>query len=128
MDIKFHYICEAVLPAVLRIYYSKLAFIKVLSHTSFFVVQALLSLLAQSFPAAFFVAVFHARLEALALAVHLLTFTPVLLTLSRSLAWSLLDRLNWNICFHVVHVLARSLRLWLLLSGCEPEIKLNFFF
>ncbi len=72
MDIKFHYICETVLPAVLRIY-RKLAFIKVLSHTSVSCskpVQALLSLLAQSFPAAFFVAVFHAWLEALALAVH----------------------------------------------------------
>ncbi len=71
MDIKFHYICETVLPGgkitVLHIYLPSL---HALSHTSVYCskpVRALLSLLAQSFSAAFFVAVYHAWLSLISL-------------------------------------------------------------
>ncbi len=67
----------------------------ILSHTSVYCskpVQALLSLLAQSFPAAFFVAVYHAWFEALSLsALLVLSFTPELLTLFTALSFSSLE-------------------------------------
>ncbi len=73
MDIKFHYICETVLPGKITVLHIYLPSLHALSHTSVYCskpVQALLSLLAQSIPAAFFVAVYHAWFEALSLSVY----------------------------------------------------------
>ncbi len=95
MDIKFHYICETVLPGKIAVLHIYLPSLHALSHTSVYcskAVRALLSLLAQSFPAAFFVAVYHAWFEALSLsALLVLSFTPGLLTLFTALSFSSLE-------------------------------------
>ncbi len=79
MDIKFHYICETVLPAVLRIY-RKLIVCKVLSHTLFLVLSlskrcCVCSLRVFLLPS---LSLSHAWLEALALRIQLLLFTALL--------------------------------------------------
>ncbi len=60
-DVKFHYIYETVLPG-------KRTVLHIDRKLSIIIACVVVS--AQRFPAAFFVAVFHAWFEALALAVH----------------------------------------------------------
>ncbi len=63
-------------------------------------------------------------LKPLFTALLVLSFTPGLLTLFTALSFSSLET---GVYFHFVCVLARSLRLWLLLSGCEPELSFLYF-
>ncbi len=122
MDIKFHYICETVLPGKITLYLPSLhALVSILSHTFVYCskpVQALLSLLLRVF-----------LLPSLSLSItpglkpylSLFYYCSPGACLFTALSFSSLGVfliVSTGVYFHVVHVLARSLRLWLLLSGC----------
>ncbi len=120
MDIKFHYICETVLP--------------VLSHTSVYCskpVQGLLSLLAQSFPVpSLSLSVTTPGLKSylsLFTALLVLSFTPGLLTLFTALSFSSLET-SWSSQLESIFTSFMFLLVVLDFGYCSLAVSQNFYF